>query len=99
MRFCQSFITELYRHIGENTDVPGGDIGVGQREIGYMFGQYKRITNSTRLAPLQAKRSAGARPRFASSLGYGCAYFMQEVLGSLDDTFEGKTCLVSGSAT
>jgi glutamate dehydrogenase (NADP+) len=98
MRFCQSFMTELYRHIGENTDVPAGDIGVGQREIGYMFGQYKRITNKYETGTFTGKEIGWdeAPLRFESS-GYGCAYFMQEVLGTLDESFEGKTCLVSGS--
>ena len=98
MRFCQSFMTELYRHIGENTDVPAGDIGVGQREIGYMFGQYKRITNKYETGTFTGKEVGwGEAPLRFESSGYGCAYFMQEVLGSLDDSFEGKTCLVSGS--
>ena len=98
MRFCQSFMTELYRHIGENTDVPGGDIGVGQREIGYMFGQYKRITNKYETGAFTGKEVGwGEAPLRFESSGYGCAYFMQEVLKTLDDSFEGKTCLVSGS--
>src|ERR671932_468491 len=78
MRFCQSFMTELYRHIGENTDVPGGDIGVGQREIGYMFGQYKRITNRYESGVLTGKGIAwgGARVR-REATGYGCVFFVQ----------------------
>jgi glutamate dehydrogenase (NADP+) len=98
MRFCQSFMTELYRHIGENTDVPAGDIGVGPREIGYMFGQYKRITNRYETGAFTGKEIGwGEAPvRFEAS-GYGCAYFMKEVLETLDETFEDKKCLVSGS--
>ena len=98
MRFCQSFITELYRHIGEHTDVPAGDTGVGPREIGYMFGQYKRITNRYDIGTFTGKEVGwgGAPGRFEAT-GYGCAYFMQEVLGTLDESFEGKKCLVSGS--
>jgi glutamate dehydrogenase (NADP+) len=98
MRFCQSFMTELYRHIGENTDVPAGDIGVGPREIGYMFGQYKRITNRYETGAFTGKEVGwGQAPvRFEAS-GYGCAYFMQEMLETLEESFEGKTCIVSGS--
>ena len=98
MRFCQSFMTELYRHMGENTDVPAGDAGVGPREIGYMFGQYKRITNKYETGTFTGKEVnwGGSQVRFEAT-GYGCAYFMQEVLETLDDSFEGKTCLVSGS--
>jgi glutamate dehydrogenase (NADP+) len=98
MRFCQSFMTELYRHIGENTDVPAGDAGVGPREIGFMFGQYKRITNKYETGTFTGKEVnwGGSQVRFEAT-GYGCAYFMQEVLETLDDSFEGKTCLVSGS--
>lgn len=98
MRFCQSFMTELYRHIGENTDVPAGDTGVGPREIGYMFGQYKRITNRYETGTFTGKEVGwgGAPVRFEAT-GYGCAYFMQEMLGTLGESFEGKTCLVSGS--
>jgi glutamate dehydrogenase (NADP+) len=98
MRFCQSFMTELYRHIGENTDVPAGDTGVGPREIGYLFGQYKRITNKYEAGTFTGKEVnwGGAPVRFEAT-GYGCAYFMQEILKSLDQSFEGKKCLVSGS--
>jgi glutamate dehydrogenase (NADP+) len=98
MRFCQSFVTELYRHIGENTDVPAGDIGVGPREIGYMFGQYKRITNRYEMGAFTSKEIGwGKAPvRFEAS-GYGCAYLMQEMLKTLGESFEGKICLVSGS--
>jgi glutamate dehydrogenase (NADP+) len=98
MRFCQSFMTELYRHIGANTDVPAGDAGVGPREIGYMFGQYKRITNRYEMGALTGKdlESGGALVRVEAT-GYGCAYFMEEMLKAQDESFEGKTCLVSGS--
>ncbi len=98
MRFCQSFMTELYRHIGENTDVPAGDTGVGPREIGYMFGQYKRITNKYETGTFTGKEVAwGGSPVRFEATGYGCAYFLQEVLGTFDESFEGKICLVSGS--
>ena len=98
MRFCQSYMTELYRHIGENTDVPAGDAGVGPREIGYMFGQYKRITNKYETGTFTGKEVnwGGAPVRFEAT-GYGCVYFMQEILKTLGESFEGKTCLVSGS--
>jgi len=98
MRFCQSFMTELYRHIGELTDVPAGDIGVGQREIGYLFGQYKRITNRYESGVL-----TGKSPHWGGSLvrkeatGYGVVYFVEEMLKARGDTIEGKTCIVSGS--
>ena len=98
MRFCQSFMTELYRHIGENADVPAGDAGVGPREIGYMFGQYKRITNRYETGTLTGKEVGwGGSPVRFEATGYGCAYFMQEMLETLEESFEGKTCLVSGS--
>ncbi len=97
MRFCQSFITELYRHIGEDTDIPAGDVGVGEREIGYMFGQYKRITNRF-VGVLTGKGLAfgGSRMR-TEATGYGCAYFMENMLNRVGDSVEGKRCLVSGS--
>ena len=98
MRFCQSFMTELYRHIGENTDVPAGDIGVGPREIGYLFGRYKRITNRFEAGVLTGKAVGwGGSLVRVEATGYGCAYFMQEMLKTLGESFEGKTCLVSGS--
>ena len=98
MRFCQSFMTELYRHIGENADVPAGDAGVGPREIGYMFGQYKRITNRYETGTFTGKEVGwGGSPVRFEATGYGCAYFMQEMLETLEESFEGKTCLVSGS--
>jgi glutamate dehydrogenase (NADP+) len=97
MRFCQSFMDELFRHIGENTDVPAGDIGVGPREIGYMFGQYKRITNRYEMGALTGLDVGGGAPVRVEASGYGCAYFMQEMLKALGESFEGKRCVVSGS--
>jgi glutamate dehydrogenase (NADP+) len=98
MRFCQSFMTELYRHIGENTDVPAGDSGVGPREMGYLFGQYKRITNRYETGTLTGKQVdwGGALVRVEAT-GYGCAYFMEEMLKAMDESFEDKSCVVSGS--
>jgi glutamate dehydrogenase (NADP+) len=98
MRFCQSFMTELYRHIGEHTDVPAGDIGVGGREIGYMFGQYKRITNRYEAGVLTGKgiRYGGSLVR-TEATGYGATFFVEEMLKVKNETFEGKTCVVSGS--
>jgi glutamate dehydrogenase (NADP+) len=97
MRFCQSFMTELYRHIGQFTDVPAGDIGVGGREIGYLFGQYKRITNEF-VGVLTGKGAkwGGSLVR-PEATGYGCVYFAQEMLATKGQNFKGKTCLVSGS--
>jgi len=94
MRFCQSFMTELYRHIGEDTDIPAGDIGVGPREIGYMFGQYKRITNRYETGTLTGW---GGAPVRVEASGYGCAYFMEEMLKTLGESFEDKRCVFSGS--
>jgi glutamate dehydrogenase (NADP+) len=97
MRFCQSFMTELYRHVGEDTDVPAGDIGVGAREIGYMFGQYKRITNRF-VGVLTGKAlEYGGSPIRTEATGYGCVYFMEDMLKTAGQSLEGKTCLVSGS--
>jgi glutamate dehydrogenase (NADP+) len=97
MRFCQSFMTELYRHVGEDVDVPAGDIGVGPREIGYMFGQYKRITNRfTGVLTGKGLEYGGSLIR-AEATGYGCVYFMQDMLERVGDSLAGKTCLVSGS--
>ena len=98
MRFCQSFMTELYRHIGEHTDVPAGDIGVGGREVGYMFGQYKRITNRWEAGVLTGKGLdwGGSLVR-TEATGYGAVFFVDEMLKARKDTFEGKTCSVSGS--
>jgi glutamate dehydrogenase (NADP+) len=97
MRFCQSFMNELWRHIGDRTDVPAGDIGVGSREIGYMFGQYKRLSNEF------AGVLTGKGPSWGGSLirpeatGYGAIYFAEEMLRVKDDSIYQKTCLVSGS--
>jgi len=98
MRFCQSFMTELYRHIGENTDVPAGDIGVGTREIGYLFGQYKRITNRYESGVLTGKglEWGGALVR-TEATGYGTVFFTQEMLRARDQRIEDRSCLVSGS--
>lgn len=97
MRFCQSFMVELSRHIGPDTDVPAGDIGVGGREIGYLFGQHKRITNSF-LGVLTGKglEWGGSLIR-PEATGYGATYFASEMLNTRKDSIEGKTCLVSGS--
>ena len=98
MRFCQSFMTELYRHIGEHTDVPAGDIGVGTREIGYLFGQYKRITNRYESGVLTGKGLpyGGAQVR-TEATGYGCVFFVEEMLAARGDSLEGKRVVVSGS--
>ncbi len=97
MRFCQSFMNELYRHIGEDTDVPAGDIGVSGREIGYLFGQFKRITNRF-VGVLTGKgMEFGGSPIRTEATGYGAVYFMQAMLDRLDLDIEGATCLVSGS--
>lgn len=98
MRFCQSFMTELYRHIGELTDVPAGDIGVGGREIGYLFGQYKRITNRYESGVLTGKSPSwgGALVR-RESTGFGAVFFAEEMLKARGESLEGKTCVVSGS--
>jgi glutamate dehydrogenase (NADP+) len=97
MRFCQSFMTELQRHIGQFTDVPAGDIGVGGREIGYLFGQYKRIRNEfTGVLTGKALEWGGSLIR-PEATGYGAVYFAHEMLSSRNDDLEGKTCLVSGS--
>ncbi|WP_022900336.1 NADP-specific glutamate dehydrogenase [Humibacter albus] len=98
MRFCQSFMTELYRHIGEYTDVPAGDIGVGGREIGYLFGQYKRITNRYESGVLTGKGLTwgGSQVR-PEATGYGAVFFVDEMLKTSGDSFEGKRVVVSGS--
>ena len=98
MRFCQSFMTELYRHIGEYTDVPAGDIGVGGREIGYLFGQYKRITNRYESGALTGKGITwgGSQVR-TEATGYGTVFFASEVLKTQGQDFEGKRVVVSGS--
>jgi glutamate dehydrogenase (NADP+) len=97
MRFCQSFMSELYRHIGSNTDVPAGDIGVGGREIGYLFGQYKRLKNEfTGVLTGKGLNWGGSLIR-PEATGYGCVYFAAEMLQTRGQTLQGKTCLVSGS--
>jgi len=97
MRFCQSFMTELARHIGPNTDVPAGDIGVGGREIGFLFGQYKRLKNEfTGVLTGKGLNWGGSLIR-PEATGYGCVYFASEMLASRKQTLEGKICLVSGS--
>jgi glutamate dehydrogenase (NADP+) len=97
MRFCQSFMSELFRHIGPNTDVPAGDIGVGGREIGFMFGQYKKLRNEfTGVLTGKALNWGGSLIR-PEATGYGAVYFAAEMLGTRGETLEGKTCLVSGS--
>jgi len=97
MRFCQSFMTELERHIGPDTDVPAGDIGVGGREIGFLFGQYKRLRNEfTGVLTGKGLGWGGSLIR-PEATGYGCVYFADEMLKSRKDKLEGKFCLVSGS--
>jgi glutamate dehydrogenase (NADP+) len=98
MRFCQSFMTELFRHLGEYTDVPAGDMGVGGREIGFLFGQYKRITNRYESGVLTGKGIdwGGAQVR-TEATGYGAVFFAREVLRSRGDALDGKVCVVSGS--
>ncbi|GAB3618902.1 NADP-specific glutamate dehydrogenase [Glutamicibacter endophyticus] len=98
MRFCQSFMTELYRHIGEYTDVPAGDIGVGGREIGYLFGQYKRITNRYESGVLTGKGlSWGGSLVRPEATGYGAVLFTQEMLRTRGKSFDGQRVVVSGS--
>ncbi len=98
MRFCQSFMTELYRHIGEYTDVPAGDIGVGGREIGYMFGQYKRITNRYESGVLTGKGVGwGGSLVRTEATGYGTVFFANEMLKARGQSYDGKTVVVSGS--
>ena len=97
MRFCQSFMTELQRHIGPDTDVPAGDIGVGSREIGYMFGQYKRLRNEfTGVLTGKAIGSGGSLAR-TEATGYGLCYFTDEMLKAASKSFEGKNVVISGS--
>lgn len=97
MSFCQSFMTELSKHIGSDTDVPAGDIGVGGREIGFMFGQYKRLRNEfTGILTGKSLQYGGSLIR-PEATGYGCVYFVQEMLATHGDSFKGKKVLVSGS--
>ncbi|KAA3604934.1 MAG: NADP-specific glutamate dehydrogenase [Planctomycetota bacterium] len=97
MRFCQSFMTELSKHIGANTDIPAGDIGVGGREIGFLFGQYKRLRNEfTGVLTGKGLDWGGSLIR-PEATGYGSVYFAAEMLATRNDSLEGKTCLVSGS--
>jgi glutamate dehydrogenase (NADP+) len=97
MRFCQSFMTELYRHIGPDTDVPAGDIGVGGREVGYLFGQYKRLANEFTGTLTGKSYGWGGSLIRPEATGYGCVYFAQEMLATRDESLEGKVCTVSGS--
>ena len=97
MRFCQSFMTELAKHIGADTDVPAGDIGVGAREIGYLFGQYKRLRNEfTGVLTGKGLNYGGSLVR-TQATGYGLCYFTEEMLATKNDSFEGKTVVISGS--
>lgn len=97
MRFCQAFMSELFRHIGPDTDVPAGDIGVGGREIGYLFGQYKKLRNEfTGVLTGKGLNWGGSLVR-PEATGYGSVYFAAEMLATKGQTLEGKTCLVSGS--
>ena len=99
MRFCQSFMTELYRHIGQFVDCPAGDIGVGGREVGYMFGQYKRLTNSFQGGMLTGKGlTFGGSLARTEATGYGLCYFTAEALKCMrNDSLQGKTVVISGS--
>jgi len=97
MRFCQSFMAELFRHIGPDTDIPAGDIGVGAREIGFLFGMYKKISNAfTGVLTGKSLNWGGSLIR-PQATGYGCVYFACEMLKTRNETIQGKTCLVSGS--
>ena len=97
MRFCQSFMSEMFRHIGADTDVPAGDIGVGAREIGYLFGMYKKLRNEfTGVLTGKGLEWGGSLIR-PEATGYGCVYFASEMLATRNDSIGGKTCLVSGS--
>ena len=97
MKFCQSFMTELQRHIGQDTDVPAGDIGVGGREIGFMFGQYKRLRDEFTGTLTGKGRDWGGSPLRPEATGYGTCYFAQEMLATRKESFEGKTVCISGS--
>ena len=97
MRFCQAFMTQLSRHIGQNTDVPAGDIGVGAREIGYLFGQHKRLTNEFTGVLTGKGLSYGGSLVRTEATGYGAVYFLQDMMREKGTTLEGKTAVVSGS--
>jgi glutamate dehydrogenase/leucine dehydrogenase len=97
MKFCQSFMTELFRHIGPNTDVPAGDIGTGGREIGYLFGQYKRLRNEFSGVLTGKGLNWGGSLIRPEATGYGCVYFVEEMLKTKGDSLKGKVCAVSGS--
>lgn len=97
MRFCQAFMNELYRHIGATTDVPAGDIGVGGREIGYLFGQYRKLTNRFDGVLTGKALAWGGSLVRTEATGYGCVYFAQEMLKARGESLEGKICTVSGS--
>ncbi len=97
MRFCQAFMSELYRHIGADTDVPAGDIGTGAREIGYMFGMYRKLRNEFTGVLTGKKVGAGGSLARTEATGYGLCYFTNEMLKSANDSFEGKTVVISGS--
>jgi glutamate dehydrogenase (NADP+) len=97
MRFCQAFMSELFRHIGKDLDIPAGDIGVGAREIGYLFGQYRRLQNEWTGAITGKGVSFGGSLIRTESTGYGCVYFAREMLHHVDDRVAGKTCVISGS--
>jgi glutamate dehydrogenase (NADP+) len=97
MRFCQSFMTELFRHIGPDTDVPAGDIGVGAREIGYLFGMYKKLSNEFTGVLTGKSLGWGGSLIRPEATGYGCVYFAAQMLAEKNQTLEGKVCLLSGS--
>ena len=97
MKFCQSFMTELQRHIGQDTDIPAGDIGVGAREVGFLFGQYKRLRNEFTGTMTGKGRDWGGSPLRPEATGYGTCYFAQEMLATKGDSFAGKTVCISGS--
>jgi glutamate dehydrogenase (NADP+) len=97
MRFCQAYMTELYQHIGPDLDVPAGDIGVGEREIGYLYGQYKRLSRDHTGAMTGKPLSFGGSHVRKEATGYGCVYFVEHVLKQAGDGLEGKKCLISGS--
>ncbi len=97
MRFCQSFMTELYRHIGEDVDVPAGDIGVGAREISYLFGQYKRLSNEFTGSMTGKGLAFGGSQVRTEATGYGCVYFAKEMLAHRGERLEGRPCVISGS--